>query len=360
MILDLGFRGGKVPQLPVELFSSKLSWKLHDLAKAKKYYVWLFALAIFPVVTLSILKKTGTWSSWITKFVVLLSAEIVLASLPFACQFKKLNRIPKLLRPLLIKEVVELGLDFRHENWNMIAKRANEFLLQEGFWHSELCIYDGEECLRYFRGQVYLPYVNVPSESREEQLAARIYEKSYEDYWNSQKLAKITTAEEPCQNLPKDTYHFSFVYDLVYGGKKALKYLPVVVLTYLLLNFKISPKLIVTASVIGFLQLMCFSYPLTRQGRKTVLSRPVHVLTLMKLKLHLEPGESASEWDKVAKKMNTYLNEEGILRDRTVFFDGRECHEKFKSLLASILADGDIKRNMYPELIRFAIECKTA
>ncbi|CEP62655.1 uncharacterized protein LALA0_S06e00650g [Lachancea lanzarotensis] len=348
-----------VSQLPAKFFSSKLSWRLHDLANARYFYVWLFALAIFPVVTTSIVKKTGTWSSSITKFTVFVSAEIVLATLPFASQFKKRKNIKK-LRSVLLKEVVELESDFAHKHWDLIAKHVNEYLLQEGLWHSEHCIYDGEECLRYFRDQVYLPFVVNPSEKHDEQLATQIYEKSYEIYWSSQELITKIAALEPNQNLPRDTYRFSIVYDLIHGIKPALKFLPVVVLSSLYMKWKMSLKIIATASVFGFLKLMCSSCHLTRRSRGRALSQPLHILTLLKLEYHSEPGESANKWDEVAKKMNTYLNEEGVLPDKRVFFDGKQCHAKFESLLAATLPDDDIKKSLYPELIRFASEFRAA
>ncbi|SCU82407.1 LAME_0C00958g1_1 [Lachancea meyersii CBS 8951] len=345
-------------QLPVQLFSSTLSWKLHDLAKAKYFYAWFLALAIYPVVAAIIVTRTSTWSSLITRFVVFFSAFLVFGTLPFACQVKKMTKIPK-LRSLLAKEVVELGPRFTLNDWDLIARRANEYLLQEGLWHSHFCIYDGEECRRYFKGQVYLPYVSESSEDQNEQLAARIYEKSYEGYWKSQELAKTTTSGESYQNLPKDIFHFSFVYDLAYGAKLALKALPFCSLLLIVSGLKIDPQGVAMASVLSFLQLITPCYLDARRERKMTISSPVHVLTLFKLELQLEPGESASEWDKIAKKMNCYLRDKCRFRGRKVFFDGKQCHANFDSLLALTLPDGGIKKSRYPELVCFANECRS-
>ncbi|CEP62656.1 uncharacterized protein LALA0_S06e00672g [Lachancea lanzarotensis] len=306
-----------VSQLPANFFSSKLSWRLHDMAKAKYFYLWLFTLAIFPVIAASILKKTGTWSSPITKVIVLLCAEFVLASLPLACQLRKVDSTSK-LRSRLVKEVVGLGSDFKYDDWDSIAQHANEYLLQEGFWHSKHCIYDGEECLSYFRAQFYLPIVNDPSENHDELLAAELYENSYGNYWSSQGCGKIATVQEAGQSLPRDTYHCSLVYDLVYGSKQALKCLPVAVLVYLLMAWKANLRVTVILSTLGFCQLLCFFCPFTIAKRKWIPFTPIHVLTLMNLEVQSEFGESARKWDEVAKKMNIYLNEEGVLPERRV------------------------------------------
>ncbi|CEP62654.1 uncharacterized protein LALA0_S06e00628g [Lachancea lanzarotensis] len=361
MVLDSTFRKRELgySQLPVELFSSKFSWRLHDIAKARYFYVWLFSLAIFPMVAAILVLKTNTWSSMVTRYIVIFSGELAFGSLPLACQVKKLKSISK-LRSLLVKEVVRLGPDLNYDDWNLIAQHANEYLLQEGFWHSEHCIYDGAECLSYFRAQVYLPSINNPSENHDELLATELYEKSYEDYWNSQECVKFTTVQETNQTLPKDTYHFSLVYDLILGAKEALAFLPLVMLFFLLLVSKINLTMLVTYSVLWYLQLLASFCFLTRMSRKHVIFTPMNVMRLLKLELQLEPGESAREWDEVAKKMNTYLKDEGVFQGKRVFFDGKECHAKFQSLLAATLPEDDTKKSLYPELVCFASEFRTA
>ncbi|SCU79090.1 LAFA_0B00650g1_1 [Lachancea sp. 'fantastica'] len=351
-------REPRFSKLPAELFSSKMSWKLHDLAKAKYFYVWLFTLAIFPFVAVIVVKSTSSWSSPLTQFITFMSGELVLATLPFAYFFKKQNSIAK-LRSLLVKEVVELGSGFDHASWVLIARHANEYLREEGLWHSNLCIYDGEECLRLFRSQVYLPFVNSSSIIQEEQLAVQIYEKSNESYWNSTELIEITMSLKPHQNLPIDTYRFSLVYDLAYGAKQALFYLPAVMLFYSLLAWRFDPAGIAVTSVLGILQTLPGFFLYTRLSRKQAPSTPKHVLMLFKMEQQLVIGESAKEWDEVAKEMNFYLNNEGVMRDRRVFFDGKECHARFQSLLASTLSCDGFEKSLYPELIQFATDCRT-
>ncbi|CEP62652.1 uncharacterized protein LALA0_S06e00584g [Lachancea lanzarotensis] len=346
------------PQLSPELFTSYLSWRLHNLVKASYLFVWLFATACFSLAAAIISKEMGNWFSETAKVCVFLSLAALFKSIPF---WKTAKLVPELY-PQLAKEVAELGPNYSPKDWDLLAQHANEFLFKEGLWHSKLYFYDGEECLHCFRCSVYLPTVRTASEKRNGQLAlaAQIYEKSLGNYWNAWEAAENTQVEAPRQYLPKDRYRFSILYDWAYGAKH-ISYFPLLWMLCSLWSGRKNDSRTVDLSTFGGLVVVFYTICMfwERPSAKEFPLTPIQILKFLKLVAELKPGQSDMEWDGVARKMNAFLNETGGLRIINYFFDGKECRAKFQLIMAKVIPNSGIEKSSFPELIKFASEFKT-
>ncbi|CAI4495610.1 CPI_1c_G0022740.mRNA.1.CDS.1 [Saccharomyces cerevisiae] len=309
--------------LPQDLFRSSFTWFCYEIYKSLAFRIWL--LLWFP---LSVWWKMS--SNWIYPFIA--SFLLLFSGLIFAPFIHFLFRKRALSKQLtqFSKEIAKNTPSTETHDWETVATNLNLYLYENKAWNTKYLFFNAADCQEAFRTALLEPFSLKKDEAAKVKSfkdsvpyveeALQVYFKEVDKQWklfNTEKAWSPVGLEDI--KLPKETYRFKLTWILkriltIYSLPSFLAFLNCV---YVSRNLRPLFRILYLGGV--FLS-MVRSFQNTRILFMKMEDKMQFLSTIIN-----EPESGANGWDAIAKKMNRYLFEKKVWRNKEFFFDGIDC-----------------------------------
>ncbi|CAI4571083.1 CQS_1a_G0030310.mRNA.1.CDS.1 [Saccharomyces cerevisiae] len=309
--------------LPQDLFRNCFTWMCYEIYKSLAFRIWL--LLWLP---LSVWWKMS--SNWIYPFIVsLFFLFLGLLLLPVIHFLSRKRALSKQLTQFS-KEIIKYTPGTDTHDWEVVAANLNLYFYENKVWNTKYFFFNAADCQEAFRTTLLEPFSLKKDEAAKVKSfkdsvpyveeALQVYFKEVDKQWklfNTEKAWSPVGLEDI--QLPKETYRFKLTWILkriltIYSLPSFLAFLNCV---YVSRNLRPLFRILYLGGV--FLS-MVRSFQNTRILFMKMEDKMQFLSTIIN-----EPESGANGWDAIAKKMNRYLFEKKVWRNKEFFFDGIDC-----------------------------------
>ncbi|CAI4283808.1 CPA_1a_G0004870.mRNA.1.CDS.1 [Saccharomyces cerevisiae] len=309
--------------LPQDLFRNCFTWMCYEIYKSLAFRIWL--LLWLP---LSVWWKMS--SNWIYPFIVsLFFLFLGLLLLPVIHFLSRKRALSKQLTQFS-KEIIKYTPGTDTHDWEVVAANLNLYFYENKVWNTKYFFFNAADCQEAFRTTLLEPFSLKKDEAAKVRSfkdsvpyveeALQVYFKEVDKQWklfNTEKAWSPVGLEDI--KLPKETYRFKLTWILkriltIYSLPSFLAFLNCV---YVSRNLRPLFRILYLGGV--FLS-MVRSFQNTRILFMKMEDKMQFLSTIIN-----EPESGANGWDAIAKKMNRYLFEKKVWRNKEFFFDGIDC-----------------------------------
>lgn len=300
--------------LPIDIFENRFSWACNQVFR---HYQPILVTSLLIVASVALLESPKLWDDFpvasLTGFVI-----SIIGIFQFIPTWFLVKR-----RRVLSKNGTTFGSLFLAVNpgvdaakWAELAYKMNQALYEQGHWRTALFFYSGRGCQTAFRKHILGSRTpDVPREASER------YQQDIDDLFKH-----YLQKQPPMKSLPEELKPKCFT------------------------TIDLS-RVVYMASVVGFTVFgyilsksnfwkvfwVFFPFCVTRKISRAYYSMKYHHLDVtqrlvfLATILYFSPGKDMKRWDLVARNMDQYLREEGLLLNpQENFFNSRECLKLYK------------------------------